>query len=129
MEEMAEVLSCDEFRILSSPVQHYIPTMGLRFEFGQPKKVIAYSCDTEPTDSVVRLAGGADVLIHEASGAFHGHSSATQAAGIARQAEVGELDLIHYPSEKMPQELIDEASQSFDGPVKVAQDFMEIAVE
>ncbi len=129
MDEMAEVLSCDEFRILSSPVQHYIPTMGLRFDFRQSKKVVAYSCDTEPCESVVRMAGGANVLIHEASGAFYGHSSAAQAAGIARRAEVGELYLIHYPSEKAPQELVDEASQSFDGPVKVAEDFMEIAFD
>jgi ribonuclease Z len=103
--------------------------MGLRFEVKHSKKVVAYSCDTEPCEAVVRLAGGADVLIHEASGAFYGHSSAAQAAGIARKAEVGQLYLIHYPSKVEPEDLIAEASQSFDGQVKVTKDFMEIALD
>jgi len=75
---------------------------------------------------VIRLAEGADVLLHEASGAFHGHSSAAQAGEIAKQAHVKALYLIHFPSDKKPKELIAEARQHFDGPVKVTKDFMRL---
>jgi len=67
--EHISLLDCDEFRIFSSPVRHLIPTIGLRFEFKNSQKILTYSCDTEPCVEVVRLALGADVLIHEASGA------------------------------------------------------------
>jgi len=126
MDEKAEVMNGDEVRILSSPAQHYIPNMALRYEFKRSKKVCVYSCDTEPCGQVARLAAGADVLFHEATGAFYGHSSAAQASEIANQAGVKALYLIHYPTEKKPDDLVNEASQAFGGPVKVAKDFMEL---
>ena len=127
-EEMSLVLDHEEIRIFSSPVRHLIPTVGLRIEFPQVDKVLAYSCDTEPTPSVVQLASGADVLIHETAGPSRGHSSASQAGNIARQAEVGSLYLIHYPTGNMnnPQPLVAQAAESFGGPVLLAEDFMEL---
>ena len=74
--EMTPVLECPEFTIHASPVHHMIPNIGLRVNFSQSQKVMAYSCDTEPCDEVVRLSEGADVLIHEATGESPGHSSA-----------------------------------------------------
>ncbi len=68
-QEMTNVIDCLDFRIFSSPVRHLLPTIGLRFEFNHTKKIMAYSCDTEPCAQVVRLAEGADMLIHEAAGA------------------------------------------------------------
>jgi len=119
------LLDCDEFKISSSPVHHMIPTLGLRFEFKASKKTLAYSCDTEPCEEVVRLAEGADVLIHESSGASFGHSSAEQAGQIATRAEVGKLYLIHYPTgEYATDNLISKASQHFQGKVALATDFM-----
>ena len=56
------LLDCDEFKVLSSPVRHLIPTLGLRFEFKDNKKVMAYSCDTEPCVEVISLASGADIF-------------------------------------------------------------------
>jgi ribonuclease Z len=107
-----------------------IPSIGLRIEFKGPQKTLAYSCDTEPCAQVIRLAEGADVLIHEAAGAFHGHSSAAQAGEIARQAEVGALYLIHYPTGRYTSgDLVEDAGQRFPGPVKLAEDFMTIEFE
>jgi len=127
LEEMTPVLACEEFRILSSPVQHFIPTIGLRIELLRSGKVLAYSCDTEPCSQVVRLAAGADVLIHEATGALSGHSSAEQAGEIARQAEAGSLYLIHYPNGQFAtSDLVAEARKQFEGPITLAQDFMVI---
>ncbi len=124
-QEMTPVVDCPDFRIFSSPVRHFLPTIGLRFEFNHSRKSMAYSCDTEPCAQVVRLAEGADVLIHEASGATRGHSSAGQAGEIASQAEAGKLFLIHYPTGKYAAgDLVSEARQYYQGDVSLAEDFM-----
>lgn len=119
------LLEKEDFRIYSSPVRHLVPTIGLRIEGKVGSRTVAYSCDTEPCPSVIRLASGADVLIHEASGAGVGHSSAFQAGEVARQAEVGQLLLIHYPGSD-PVELVEEARSSFGGEAALARDFMSI---
>lgn len=126
-EEGTLVLENEWVRMLASPVDHLIPTIGLRMEMKVSGKVLAYSCDTEPSPKVARLASGSDILIHEATGAWLGHSSAAQAGATAQQAEVGELYLIHYaPGEEKGRELRREAQTTFAGAVRLAQDFMEI---
>jgi len=121
--EMSLVLDCPDFKIFSSPVQHLIPTIGLRVEFPN-EKVFAYSCDTEPCEQVVRLAAGADVLVHEASGATLGHSSAAQAGEIAARAEAAHLFLIHYPTGSYRNsDLVAEAQTGYRGQVSLAEDF------
>jgi ribonuclease Z len=127
MQELTSVIDVDEFSIVASPVHHMIPAIGLRVEFKRPGKSLAYSCDTEPCREVIHLAEGADVLIHEAAGAFFGHSSAAQAGDDARQAEVGALYLIHYPTGRFASgDPVAEAQERFEGPVHLATDFMVI---
>ena len=123
--ERIPVLDCDEVSIFASPVQHLIPTIGLRFELKKSRKVLAYSCDTEPCKEVIHLAENADVLIHEASGAMQGHSSAKQAGQIATQANAGKLYLIHYPTGNYANHnLIAEAQQVYQGEIDLATDFL-----
>jgi ribonuclease Z len=125
--EFIRVLERDGLKVFSSPVRHLVPTIGLRLENSDGNRTIVYSCDTEPCPAIVRLAAGADVLIHEATGAGMGHSSASQAGSVARESEVGELILIHYPNEDIETDtLLEQASETFQGEVKLAYDFMEI---
>ena len=122
---LAAVIEAEEFRLLAMPVQHFIPTIGLRIEFAASKKVMAYSCDTEPCAQEIKLAEGADILVHESSGALPGHSSAAQAGQAARLAEVGQLYLIHYPTGQFASgDPVSEARAQFEGPVTLAQDYM-----
>ncbi|MDO9302985.1 MAG: MBL fold metallo-hydrolase, partial [Anaerolineales bacterium] len=124
-DEMSSVLDCSDFAIHASPVRHVIPNIGLRVQFKPSNQTIVYSCDTEPCDEVVRLSAGADVLIHEATGEFIGHSSAKQAGEIARKAEVGRLYLIHYATGKYAKgDLVAEARATFPGDVALAKDFL-----
>jgi len=127
-EEERTILSdCEEWRVLSSPVCHLIPTIGLRIEFPHSGKILAYSSDTEPCQQVVRLAENADMLIHECTSASPGHSSASQAGEVAAQAGAKSLLLIHYNARSIdPEYLTLEARKTFGGEVKLAQDFMEI---
>jgi ribonuclease Z len=125
--ELVPVLELPDLAIYSSPVRHLVPTIGLRIE-GRPSGVaVAYSCDTEPCPSLIHLARGAHVLIHEASGPGVGHSSALQAGEVASQAGAGRLLLIHYPPVEADfPALLAEARQAFPGGVALAEDFMRI---
>ena len=68
-----------------------------------------------------------DILLHEASGPFKGHSSAAQAADVAKQANVGTLYLIHYPTGRYATgDPVAEARARFSGPVILAQDLMKV---
>ena len=126
-EELTSVIDSEAVKIFASPVHHLIPNIGLRIEFPLEGKVFAYSCDTEPIPEVARLAAGADILLHEATGAQRGHSSAAQAGTIARQAEAGKLLLIHYDSNgENFGRLVEQAQSTFYGPVELAQDLMKI---
>ena len=125
LKEMTPVLDCPEFSIHASPVQHMIPNIGLRVDFLQSHKTMAYSCDTEPCDEVVRLGEGVDVLIHEATGESPGHSSAAQAGMIASRSEVSRLFLIHYPTGRFAKgDPVAEASKTYQGDIQLAKDFM-----
>ena len=127
-DEMALVVEDKDFRILASPVEHLVPTIGLRFESLSQERAVAYSCDTAPCPAVTRLAQEADVLIHEASGESPGHSSARQAGEVAGEAQAGRLLLIHYPSTgaQGERDLLMQAQKSFDGGVELAKDLMVI---
>jgi len=125
--EMSVVLENGDFRIFSSPVCHIIPTIGLRIEALPDKKVVSYSCDTEPCSQVIRLGEDADFLFHEATGQSYGHSSATQAGEIAAKAHAKALYLIHYlPQLWGSQDLLNQARSKFQEEVRYAEDFMEL---
>ena len=93
----ALVIDVAGLRVTSTPVDHPVPTIGLRFE--SSSATVAYSCDTAPADAVVALARGADLLIHEGTGSLPGvHSSPLEAARIAAEAEAPRLVLVHAPA-------------------------------
>jgi ribonuclease Z len=125
-EEEQLVVEAQDFKIIASPVDHLVPTIGLRFE--GPGKTAVYSCDTAPCRALVRLARGADVLIHEASGESPGHSSARQAGEVASQAGAERLLLIHYPRLELDDEagFLAQSQESFAGKVGLARDWMRI---
>ncbi len=98
-ESGAEVWAEAPWTITAAPVDHGdTPNVGLRFEHTPTDRVLAYSCDTAPTESVVHLARDADVLVHEANGTpGDNHSTAPEAAEVAQQANADRLLLVHLP--------------------------------
>jgi ribonuclease Z len=89
-----------------------------------------FSGDTRPCEALGLAAQGAQLLVHEATFAIEeaerayetGHSTASQAAGVARDAGVGLLALNHI-SIRYPQRVIrDEAREIFPNTV-VPRDF------
>jgi len=126
-------------------LQNAIP-VELNGEIIQPEQVlgekrkgrkIVYSGDTIPCQEMVEFAKKADVLIHESTyessqekkALENGHSTTTQAAEIAKKAEVFELILTHISTRyKNSDDLKEEASQVFK-EVTIAEDFMTIPVK
>lgn len=93
----ASVLVDDDFEIRATPGRHAVPVVGLRVRDLRGGGVLAYSCDTERCDAIAQMAQGVDLLVHEATGAWHGHSSAGDAAEVAATAHAGRLVLVHIP--------------------------------
>jgi len=99
---------------------------------------VVYTGDTRPTERTVEVARGADLLIHDA--AFReelkdwaiesGHSTAKEAAEVARQAGVKKLILTHistrYSKDVTP--LLEEAKEVFENTT-VAEDFLNLELK
>ena len=87
-----------------------------------PPKKYAYCSDTAYSEKIVDIIHGVDLLYHEATFSQQDvarakatfHSSAQQAASIARQAHVGKLIIGHF-SARYPEEtiLLQEAQETF----------------
>jgi ribonuclease Z len=96
---------------------------------------LAISGYTRPCESLTAAARGADLLVHEATFAIEeaerayqtGHSTAAQAAGVARDAEVQMLALYHFSIRYPVGILRDEAREIFPGTV-VPRDFDAIEI-
>jgi ribonuclease Z len=98
LRENRKVLEVEGVEIRATPVAHLgTETLALCFRNIGTGRTVVYSADTEPCPTLLRLASGADLLLHEATGAQPGHSSPEQAASVAREAGVAQLVLIHYP--------------------------------
>jgi ribonuclease Z len=102
----------------------------------RPGRSVVYSGDSSPCDAVRDLARNATLLIHEATTGAEleaeanqwGHSSARQAAQLARDAGVDALFLTHFSSRyKELAPLEDEAKLLF-ADARAARDLMEHTV-
>jgi ribonuclease Z len=101
----------------------------------RPGRKIVLSGDTAPCQAVEVLAHGADVLVHEATflsdererARETGHSTAAQAAELARDAGVRLLALTHLSTRYFPRDVRDEARAIFPDTV-VPRDFDAIEV-
>jgi len=123
------------------PIQHDGRTIAPEEVVGPPRpgRTFVYTGDTRPTDSVVAASEDADLLVHDASFADDrhdraqatAHSTAREAAEVARDAGVRSLALTHISTRYAGQSdrLAAEASDAFGGDVFVAEDGMERHVE
>ena len=101
----------------------------------RPGRKVAISGDTTPCETLRVAASGADVLVHEATfaqeergrAAETGHSTAAQAATLARDAEVSCLALTHFSTRYPVGLLRDEARAIFPATV-LPRDFDTIEI-
>ncbi|HEY1086830.1 MAG TPA: ribonuclease Z [Archangium sp.] len=104
----------------------------------RPGRKVVISGDTRPCATVTEAAKGADLLVHEATFADEEqaraletrHSTAREAARVAREADVKRLVLTHLSSrhDVDPRPLVEQAKQDFTGPMDVAFDGFTVEV-
>lgn len=97
LEEGAPLLESEAWRITAAPGTHSVPVIGVRVDDRRGGGSVAYSCDTEESEAIARLARGVGILVHEASGSYGGHTTVEGAARVAARAEAGRLILVHLP--------------------------------
>ncbi|WP_269623522.1 ribonuclease Z [Prochlorococcus marinus] len=114
-------------------------------EFCGPKRAgssFVYCTDTIFSESVIKLATGTDLLIHEATFSHadanlayqRQHSTSTMAAQIALEANVGQLVLTHLSpryapgNQFSPNDLLTEAKAIFPNTL-LAKDFLQIDIQ
>ncbi|PSP28778.1 ribonuclease Z [Halobacteriales archaeon QH_10_67_22] len=116
------------------PVEHDGRTIEPGEVVGPPRpgRRVVYTGDTRPTEAVVAAADGADLLVHDATFADDwadraretGHSTAREAATVAREAGAKRLALTHVSTRYAgdPSPLVDQAREVFDGELRLPDD-------
>jgi ribonuclease BN (tRNA processing enzyme) len=130
------VCRTDNYRVLCTPVEHGFTTLAYRIESKEGTVVI--SGDTRPSNSVIELAKGADLLIHECSvlddqakfAQDSHHSTASEVGKVADQAGVKRLVLTHlFPQTKgREKEMVQSVQSGFHGEVIASHDLLEVNV-
>jgi len=139
------VMKDDRVRVSCAVVDHPLVRLALAYRFDCPDRSIVISGDTRPSEALVQLARGADVLVHETLYApaapgepgsalrkhvMDSHTTAEDAGRIATRAGVKTLVLSHFvPAEEPP--ITDDqwraaAAQTFSGQIVVGKDLMEL---
>ena len=102
----------------------------------RPGRSIVYSGDSAPADEIRRLADRVTVLVHEATVGRDlewqandwGHSSARQAAEIARDAQAAALLMTHFSSRYKDVEPLEREAKEIFPEVHAAYDLFEYAI-
>jgi ribonuclease BN (tRNA processing enzyme) len=144
------VLEDENVKVRATLVDHppVVPSFGYRFDC--PDRSIVISGDTRPSENLIKLAQGADVLVHDAlyppaidrlvagvpnasslkKSIMSHHTSAEDAGRVAKAAGVKTLVLSHLVPPDDPevtdQMWTDAARKHFDGKIIVGRDLLEI---
>ena len=144
------VMQDERVKVSAALVDHPPVVPAFAFRFDAPDRSIVFSGDTNVSNNLVRLANGADLLVHEAlwvpavdrlvarvpnastlkKHIIDSHTSAQDAGRVAAAAGVKTLVLSHLVPADDPtvtdQMWIDAARAHFKGEIIVARDGMEL---
>jgi ribonuclease Z len=140
--DAAFVLEEDGFTVRAADTVHAQPFLeSLAYRIDTEETSIVFTGDTEPVDSVIELARGADVLIcmcwdtdaaMEAEGLSRGMTGTPSAAALAAGAGVRTLVLTHIgphlDSPSVRDEALQEAAAVFDGRIVFGEELMDLEV-
>jgi len=106
---------------------------------GLPRKgrKVVISGDTEPVKGMVNFAKDADVLVHEATFGSdledisneYGHTTAVQAAEIAKKANVERLFLVHISPRYLDGKVLEDEARNVHKKTIVPKDFQEVEIK
>jgi ribonuclease BN (tRNA processing enzyme) len=138
------VLRDDLVTVTAAVVEHPLVPLTLAYRFDCPDRSIVFSGDTHPSDALIRLAKGADVLVHEVLLAsrlpagmpaavrqhiLNSHTEAEALGRVAAAAQVKTLVLTHFVPTEPPgpdEDWLEPVRRHFNGRVVVGRDLMEL---
>lgn len=144
------IMQDDNVKVTCALVEHPLVTPAFAYRFDTADRSIVISGDTAPSENLVQLARGADVLVHEAmfmpavdrlvarvpnastlkKHLVNSHTSAEDCGKVATAAGVKMLVLSHFVPPDDPevteQMWHDAARRHFNGRIVVGRDLMEI---
>jgi ribonuclease BN (tRNA processing enzyme) len=95
-------------------------------------RTLVYSGDTGPSEALIELAKGCDLLILECSfpkeQEAHNHLSPEQAGEVAAAADPGKLLLLHFYPEVLAVDIPARCRRAYRGPLVLARDLMTVRV-
>ncbi len=102
----------------------------------RPGRKVVYSGDTKPSKEIIRLAKDADVLIHDCTldsshavmASEFGHSTAAEAAAVAKSARVRYLFLVHISPRYEDHSVLEKEARKVFRESVVAHDLDEFSV-
>lgn len=112
------------FEVEAVPVDHPVEAYGLRVTC--QGRALAYTGDSGPCDSLIRLAKDADLLLAEASFRERDenperiHLTGAECGRVAAESGARRLVITHVPPWFDAEEMAAEARGAWDGPVDVA---------
>ncbi|WP_234835135.1 MBL fold metallo-hydrolase [Mycolicibacterium stellerae] len=134
------VVTDDNVAVTATLVAHYdvYPAFGFRFDLAKSGVSVTFSGDTTKSDNLIALAGGTDILVHEAQFSlddayYHNrfppnylkssHTSAEQVGEVAAAADAKHVILSHYSPTDLPEsDWLDAVGKHYSGKITVARD-------
>jgi len=134
------VISGKDWQVTAAPAEHVQPYLdSLAYRVDSTEGSVVFTGDTNPCQSVVDLAKGADLMLcmcwddqelMEQNGEFNGQCGTTGAAQMAQEADVKKLALVHvgpHLSGHGPMEKgIGDVRRIYDGEIIFSEELMRI---
>lgn len=127
-------------RVTAFLVNHGAWREAYGYRFDTPGRSVVFSGDTRPSDELVRMASGVDILIHEvvpsdsaqppgnhssaewARYVREYHTTAIQLGEVAARVRPKRLVVSHYGRRAPPEQILADIRRSFAGQVVIAND-------
>lgn len=145
-----DVFEDDRVKVTATLVQHAPVFPAFAFRFDTDTGSVTFSGDTSPSENLVELAKGSDILVHEAIAAewvgqhhpaprdaaseaeyqhlIGAHTTIEDVGGVAERAGVKTLVLNHLVPGNWPVEKCEKAGENFSGELIISEDFDAIAI-
>lgn len=120
-----ETLEFSGLKINFAETVHEEYNLAMKFEY--MGKTFVYSGDMGYSETIIPFLDRVDMFLCEASlydeqkGTVEGHLTASDAAQLASEAEVGRLILTHYPHYGNLYNLRLQAAQYYNGPIEMVK--------
>jgi ribonuclease BN (tRNA processing enzyme) len=121
----------ENFTVETAPVAHNEESIAYRVTSADGSSAV-YTGDTDHSETIIDLAKKTDLLICECALPdklrVPGHLTPSLAGDLAARAEVRKLVLTHFYPECEKEDIEAECRKTYDGPLVLAEDLMEIEI-